>query len=138
MGLLTRQHPRYRRIPVQNPFCTPGTSPPPGTGPPGDLDVAGAQLADPVRRAELDALLVVDAALGRTPLAWLGAGATTSSPAAVKTELAKLGYLRGLDADTLGLSVLPAQRRRLLAGLGHRLTAQALARRDPDAATRSC
>jgi hypothetical protein len=58
-------------------------------------------LADPVRRAELDALLVVDATLGRTPLAWLGAGATTSSPAAVKAELAKLAYLRGLDADTL-------------------------------------
>lgn len=45
------------------------------------------QLADPVRWAELDVLLVVDASLGRTPLAWLGAGATTSSPAAVKTEL---------------------------------------------------
>jgi hypothetical protein len=89
-------------------------------------------LADPVRRAELDALLVVDATLGRTPLAWLGAGATTSSPAAVKAELAKLAYLRGLDADTLDLSVLPAQRRRFLAGLGHRLTAQALARREPE------
>jgi hypothetical protein len=89
-------------------------------------------LTDSARRAELDALLVVDAALGRTPLAWLGAGPTMSSPAAVKAELAKLAYLRGLDAHTLDLSVLPAQRRRFLAGLGQRLTAQALARREPE------
>jgi hypothetical protein len=89
-------------------------------------------LTDSARRAELDALLVVDATLGRTPLAWLGAGPTTSSPAAVKAELAKLAYLRGLDAHTLDLSVLPAQRRRFLAGLGQRLTGQALARREPE------
>ena len=89
-------------------------------------------LSDSARRAELDALLVVDATLGRTPLAWLGAGPTTSSPAAVKAELAKLAYLRGLDAHTLDLSVLPARRRRFLAGLGQRLTGQALARREPE------
>ncbi|MGH3529835.1 MAG: DUF4158 domain-containing protein, partial [Pseudonocardiaceae bacterium] len=89
-------------------------------------------LSESPRRAELDALLVVDASLGRTPLAWLGAGPTTSSPAAVKEELAKLEFLRGLDAHTLDLSSLPAQRRRFLAGLGRRLSAQALARRDPE------
>ncbi|MGH3609362.1 MAG: Tn3 family transposase, partial [Pseudonocardiaceae bacterium] len=64
--------------------------------------------------------------------AWLGAGPTTSSPAAIKAELAKLGYLRGLDAHTLDVSMLPAQRRRFLAGLGRRLTAQALSRREPE------
>jgi len=85
------------------------------------------QLADPARRAELDELLVVDPALGRTPLAWLQSGPTSASPAVVKTELAKLAFLRGLDADSLDLSMLPAQRRRFLAGLGRRLTAQALA-----------
>lgn len=89
-------------------------------------------LTDPARRAGLDALLVVDPELGRTPLAWLGAGATTSSPAAVKAELAKLAYLRGLGAHTLELSALPAQRRRFLAGVGRRLTAQALTRREPE------
>jgi hypothetical protein len=94
-------------------------------------------LTDSACRAELDALLVVDAALGRTPLAWLGAGPTMSSPAAVKAELAKLAYLRGLDAHTLDLSVLPAQRRRFLAGLGQRLTAQALAGGNPNVAIRS-
>lgn len=35
-----------------------------------------------------------------------------------------------MDAHTLDLSVLPAQRRRFLAGVGSRSTAQALARRD--------
>ena len=70
--------------------------------------------------------------LGRTRLSWLGAGPVAATPAAVKTELEKLAYLRGMDADTLDLSVLPTERRRFLAGLGRRLTAQNLARRDDD------
>jgi hypothetical protein len=78
------------------------------------------QVSKPARRAELDALLVVDASLGRTRLAWLGAGPTTSSPTAIKAELAKLAFLRGLDAHTLdGLSVrlLPGSTNRgVLAG----------------------
>jgi TnpA family transposase len=90
------------------------------------------QVNNPARRAELDTLLVVDASLGRTRLAWLNAGPTTSSPTATKMELAKLAYLRGLDADTIDVSMLAAQRRRFLAGLGRRLTAQALSRREPE------
>jgi hypothetical protein len=82
------------------------------------------------RRAELDGLLVVDPALGRTRLSWLGEGPTQANPAAVRAELAKLAYLRSLGADGLDLSALPAQRRRFLAGVGRRLTGQALARRD--------
>ena len=54
-----------------------------------------------------------------------------ASPAAVKAELEKLAFLRGLDAHTMDLSMLPAERRRFLAGLGRRLTPQALARREP-------
>ena len=50
----------------------------------------------------------------------------------VKTELAKLAYLRRLDAHTLDLSMLPAERRRFLANLGRRLTSQALARREAE------
>jgi hypothetical protein len=69
------------------------------------------QVSKPARRAELDALLVVDASLGRTRLAWLGAGPTTSSPTAIKAELAKLAFLRGLDAHALDVSMLPAGRR---------------------------
>ena len=83
-------------------------------------------------RAELDGMLVPDPLLGRTRLAWLGTGPTSSTPGAVKGELEKLAYLRGMDAHTLDLSVLPAERRRFLAGLGRRLTAQNLARRDDD------
>jgi hypothetical protein len=43
----------------------------------------------------------------------------------------KAGVLRGLGADTLDVSVLPAERRRFLATMGRRLTPQALERRDP-------
>lgn len=49
----------------------------------------------------------------------------------MKAAVAKLEFLRGLGADTLDLSVLPAERRRFLATVGRRLTAQALERRDP-------
>jgi len=48
----------------------------------------------------------------------------------VKGELDKLAFLRGMDADTLDLSALPAERRRFLAGVGRRLTPQHLARRE--------
>ncbi len=55
-----------------------------------------------------------------------------ATPAAVKAELGKLAYLRRLDAHALDLPMLPAERRRFLAGVGRRLTAQALARREPE------
>ena len=84
------------------------------------------------RRAELDRMLAVDPVLGRTRLTWLATGPVAATPASVKAELEKLAWLRGMDADTLDLSVLPAERRRFLAGLGRRLTAQNLARRDDD------
>ncbi len=90
-----------------------------------------AHLLTPRRRDELDLLLVPDAYLGRTPLAWLGIGPTSSSPAA-KAELEKRDYLRRLDAHTLDLSALPEQQRRFLAGVGRRLTGQALQRREPE------
>jgi hypothetical protein len=61
-----------------------------------------------------------------------GVGPTSATPAAVKAELEKLAYLRRIDAHTLDLSVLPAERRRFLAQVGCRSTAQALARRDAD------
>ena len=90
----------------------------------------GLVLTEP-RCAELDRLLLVDLVLGRTRLSWLGTGPVAATPGSVKGELEKLAYLRGMDADTLDLSVLPAERRRFLAGLGRRLTAQNLARREP-------
>jgi hypothetical protein len=50
----------------------------------------------------------------------------------VKAEIAKLEFLRGMDAHTLDLSVLPTERRRFLATVGRRLTSQALQRREPE------
>ena len=83
------------------------------------------------RCAALDGLLVTDPEIGTTRLRWLSTGPVEASPAAVKAEVTKLEFLRGLGVDTLDLSVLPAERRRFLATVGRRLTAQALARRDP-------
>ncbi|MEO6089760.1 MAG: Tn3 family transposase [Umezawaea sp.] len=82
------------------------------------------------RRAALDGLLVVDPELKMTRLRWLSTGPVEASPSAVRAEVAKLEFLRGLGADTLDLSVLPAERRRFLATIGRRLTGQALERRD--------
>ncbi|MET7935191.1 Tn3 family transposase [Streptomyces sp. NPDC005322] len=45
--------------------------------------------------------------------------------------MGKLGFLRGMDAHTLDLTSLPAERRRFLATVGRRLTAQSLDRREP-------
>jgi hypothetical protein len=83
------------------------------------------------RCTALDGLLVTDPENRTTRLRWLSTGPVEASPAAVKAEVAKLAFLRGLGADTLDLSVLPAERRRFLATVGRRLTAQALERRDP-------
>jgi uncharacterized protein DUF4158 len=90
-----------------------------------------AHLLTARRQVELDRLLVIDDPIGSTRQAWLGKGPTEASASAVKAELGKLLYLRGLDAHTVDLSVLPAERRRFLAAVGRRLTAQALARREP-------
>ena len=68
---------------------------------------------------------------GRRWPGWVS-GRRSSSPAAVKAEVEKLTYLRRLDAHTLDLSMLPAERRRFLAGVGRRLTGQALSRREPE------
>ncbi len=82
------------------------------------------------RQAELDRLLQPDDELGGTPLVWLRRGATSATAAAIKQELAKLTYLRRLDADTLDLSAIPPGRRRFLAQLARRSKVQALARSD--------
>ena len=97
-----------------------------------------AHLVEPTRAAELDRLLVVDPLLGFTRLHWLGRGATQPSPAAVTVELEKLRYLRGLDAHELDLSMLPAERRRFLAALGHGSARSSSSAGTRSAVTRSC
>ncbi len=84
------------------------------------------------RCADLDGLLVDDPAIGMMRLRWLAMGPVEASPAAVKAEVSKLEFLRGLGAHTLDLSVLPAERRRFLATVGRRVTAQALQRREDE------
>jgi TnpA family transposase len=83
------------------------------------------------RCAALDGLLITDPEIRMTRLRWLATGPVEASPAAVKAEVVKLEFLRSLGADGLDLSALPAERRRFLATVGRRLTAQALERRDP-------
>jgi hypothetical protein len=82
------------------------------------------------RCAALDGLLIVDPELKMSRLRWLSTGPVEASPSAVRAEVAKLEFLRSLGADTLDMSVLPAERRRFLATVGRRLTVQALERRD--------
>jgi hypothetical protein len=89
-------------------------------------------LPRPALAAELDTLLVVDTDLGSTRLHWLTTGASRATPAAVKAELAKLAFLRDIGAAELDLGVLPSERRRYLAAIGRRSTAQALARSGPE------
>ena len=63
-----------------------------------------AHLLTEAPRAELDALLVTDPQIGTSRLRWLNTGPTEASAAAVKTEVRKLLFLRGLDAHTVDLS----------------------------------
>jgi len=90
-----------------------------------------AHLLTEQRRAELDSLLVMDAEIGMARLRWLNTGPTEASAVAVKTEVRKLLFLRGLDAHTLDLSTLPAERRRFLAAVGRRSSMAKLTRREP-------
>ena len=63
-------------------------------------------------------------------MAWLEHSPLVASPASVRTEVEKLGFLREIGADRLDLSMLPLERRRFLASIARRSSAQTLARRD--------
>ncbi|WP_431921125.1 DUF4158 domain-containing protein [Nonomuraea jabiensis] len=89
-----------------------------------------AHLLTDERRGDLDRLLKYDAGLRMTRLAWLIKAATDASATSVKTAVDKLLYLRNMDAHTLDMSVLAAERRRFLASVGRRSTNQALERRE--------
>ena len=80
-------------------------------------------------RQDLDLVLMYDAGLGMTRLAWLTTGAVEATASVVKTSIEKLVWLRSMDAHLLDLSVLPNERRRFLAMVGRRSTVQALERR---------
>ncbi len=86
----------------------------------------------PERCDELDELLVTDPTLGVARLVWLGAGATSASSDAAKTEVAKLAYLEALGADRLDLSAIAPERLRQLAIVARRSTPRALRLMDPE------
>jgi len=86
----------------------------------------------PERCDELDELLVNDPTLGMARLVWLGAGATSASSDAAKTEVAKLAYLEALGADRLDLTAIPPERLRQLAIVARRSTPRALRLMDPE------
>lgn len=90
-----------------------------------------AKLLTPASVAQLDGLLHYDGEVRGTRLKWLTTLPVSDSPDSIKAEIGKLGYLRAMDAHTMDLSVLPAERRRFLHTVGNRLTGQALLRREP-------
>ena len=90
-----------------------------------------AHLLTPQLTSDLDRLLMVDAGLGKTRLAWLNERIVEATAAAVNATAERLRYLRALDAHKLDLSMLPAERRRFLASVGRRSASQALERREP-------
>jgi hypothetical protein len=52
------------------------------------------------------------------------------TPEAIKAAIGMLFFLRDLGAHALDLPMLPAERRRFLYSVGHRLTGQALLRHE--------
>ena len=86
----------------------------------------------PERCGQLDGLVVTDPSLGVARLVWLNDGATSASAESVKAEVAKLGYLEGLGADRLDLSVIPPERLRQLAMVARRSTPRALRQMAPE------
>ena len=80
------------------------------------------------RRAQLDGLLEAKASNSRSTLKWLGQGASGESPGSIKSEVAKLAFLRQLGAHEWDLSDLNPNRRKFLAQVGRRSTSQTLQR----------
>ena len=80
------------------------------------------------RRAQLDGLLKVKASNSWSTLKRPGQGASGESPGSIKSEGAKLAFLRQLGAPEWDLSDLNPNRRKFLAQVGRRSTSQTLQR----------
>jgi len=83
----------------------------------------------------LDALLVPDEALKRTPLTWLRTPATSMTPDAIRMELRKLEFVRNLGAHRWDLSALNPNRLKFLSRVARRSTNQQLQRSPPNVVT---
>jgi hypothetical protein len=88
-------------------------------------------LTNTVRR-HLDGLIETDPDHGVAPRVWLTTGATTTSGAAIKAEVAKRDRLRHLGADRIELAMINPDRRRHLAGVARRSSPAALRRIEPE------
>lgn len=80
------------------------------------------------QRKFLDKLLQPDATVKMTPLSWLRRPATSNSPAAILTAIAKIRYLRQQQVQRWDLSCLNPNRVKFLAHLARKSTNQALQR----------
>lgn len=78
--------------------------------------------------ATLDGLLEREARLKGTPLGWLRESATANTPTAIRGQIEKLHFLRGLGVPDWDVSSLSPNRLKLLAQLGKRDSNQALQR----------
>jgi hypothetical protein len=83
-------------------------------------------------RSRLDGLLVVDKAMGLTPVTRFRTGATSHSAGAILNVLEKIAELRGTGLTGRELTGLNPNRLKLLARLGRRATNQALERMAPE------
>lgn len=79
-------------------------------------------------REQLDEMVVTDPDLGVAPVVWLNQGASSATAATIRTEVAKLTYLRSLGTGSIDLGAVPPERRRQLAGIGRRSTPASLRR----------
>ena len=91
----------------------------------------GSSFQHPTESYDLSVRRAVAHRRERTPwssLKWLGQGASGESPGSIKSEVAKLTFLRQLGAHEWDLSDLNPNRRKFLAQVGRRSTSQTLQR----------
>ena len=83
-----------------------------------------------VRETSANESLVLEAKASNSwsTLKWLGQGASGESPGSIKSEVAKLAFLRQLRAHEWDLSDLNPNRRKFLAQVGRSSTSQTLQR----------
>lgn len=85
-------------------------------------------IIDEVLAEDLDGLLQAEEPNRPTPIAWLRQSATANSPKTVLNGLEKLQKLQKWKVDDWNLSSINPNRRKQLANIGFRSTAQALSR----------
>jgi TnpA family transposase len=85
-------------------------------------------IVDEVLAEDLDELLQAKQPNRPTPLAWLRQSATSNSPKTILEGLGKLGKLQKWQVGNWNLSAVNPNRRKQLAQIGFRSTAQALSR----------